>query len=411
MLRRVRDAFPWTPLGVGVGLAAAAGDRFFAGPESDYVLRVVAGGLLLLTVLAALGASVALLALMRAFRRAERPALHGEAGRGTLEASRFPYFGGLLAMRADVEWLAPAGARPALAPGHGAERVETVRFDRRRGDGRVRRRWRVEDPFGLARVQWTRTDSQPLRIAPWRGQLDRCPALVSLARGDAVPHPSGPAEGDPMDLRPYQPGDPLRLVAWKIFARTGELDVRVPERAHSPRTRTAAFLVSGPDDEPAAAAAWVALERGLLGDDWLFGTDGAEPTSDADTARTAILESAALDGGGRDLAAFLDAARRPGPVRVVLFAPGRPGPWLARCLAQAGPELTAVIVVDAVAPKSTRPAWWKQPDPPPAGRVIATSRDVASVASSFERQGSPTLALARTDGRVLGRRGAGRLVA
>lgn len=404
MLRRAWQLFPWTPFGLAVGGAAAAGDRWFAAPEDDYVLRVVAGAVLLLCVLAALGVGASLLALRRALRRTDRPDLAGEAERGAVKGLELPFFGGWLAMRLEVDWVEPRGARPRLVEGLGSDRREEVRFTRRQGRDRVVRRFRIEDPFGLARMEWSESEAQRLRVAPWRGALDRCPALASLARGDLVPHPSGPALGDPMDLRPYQPGDPLRLVAWKLYARTGELDVRVPERAFSPRTRTAAYLVTTTDDEPAAAAAWVAIERDLLGRDWVFATDGAEPTSDPDRAKDAILHSGGRNREGQDLAAFLEMNRKGGSAHVILFVPGRPGPWLERVSSLAGPDVVVVAVVDGLIAPVRSSHWWRRPDPVEGDRLRVTRAQVDRVAAAFERRGAQVLALSRTDGRAVSHR-------
>jgi hypothetical protein len=404
MFRRVADLFPLAPFGVATVLAAVAGYTLFAGPESDYILRVVAGTAVLLAVAAAVAVLVGLAGFVRCLRRAPRPELAGEAERGACVGLSAPFFGRWLALRADVAWRSPRGARAAFEPGPDGELVERVRFDRRQGVDRVERRVRVEDPFGLARVGWTEAVDQPVRVAPWRGQLDRAPELFALARGDALPHPSGGLDGDPMDLRPYQVGDPLRLVAWKLYARTGELDVRVPERATSPERRTAAYLITGLDDEPAAAAAWVALERGLLGRDWLFGTDGAEPTSSLDEAKLAILRSSEPGRApAADLSAFLAAAGRGGarPAHVLLFAPGRPGPWLERALAHAGPDVTLLTVVDAVAAPVRPAAWWQRAEPVSGSRVVVASEELDAVCAAFERRGAGAFALARTDGRVV----------
>ena len=60
------------------------------------------------------------------------------------------------------------------------------------------------------------------------------------ASGDAVSHPAGRQEGELIEMRRYGPGDPLRHVLWKTYARTRRLLVRMHERAISPRPTTAA---------------------------------------------------------------------------------------------------------------------------------------------------------------------------
>src|SRR5437773_8099985 len=104
-----------------------------------------------------------------------------------------------------------------------------------------------------------------MRILPWTGGLDHAPMLRSLAGGEEISHPLGELTGDRVDMRRYVAGDPLKLALWKIYARTGVLMVRTPERAIAPTLRVAAYLPSAIGDEPAAAAARVAIQRGLLG--------------------------------------------------------------------------------------------------------------------------------------------------
>ena len=85
----------------------------------------------------------------------------------------------------------------------------------------------------------------------------------------------GLEDGDRLELRRYTAGDPVRFMHWKVLSRTRKLMVRTPERALSVARRMAAFLIAGERDDASAAAARLALERRLLGSDWLFGTDDA----------------------------------------------------------------------------------------------------------------------------------------
>ena len=57
----------------------------------------------------------------------------------------------------------------------------------------------------------------------------------------------------------------------------------MPERAVAQTKRVVAYLATGARDEPAAAAARVALESGALGPGWAFGADGAEEATDDDS--------------------------------------------------------------------------------------------------------------------------------
>ena len=114
----------------------------------------------------------------------------------------------------------------------------------------VKRRFVVEDAFGLARIVFSREQPQPLQVLPTTGKLEPGVVLHALSLGAEMPHPLGAPRGDRADMRRYVPGDPVRLVLWKVYARTRELVVRHPEHAFSPTLRVAAYLVVNRADEP-----------------------------------------------------------------------------------------------------------------------------------------------------------------
>ncbi|AAL63900.1 hypothetical protein PAE2038 [Pyrobaculum aerophilum str. IM2] len=59
-------------------------------------------------------------------------------------------------------------------------------------------------------------------------------------RLDASPEPRGPGVEEFLEVRPYQPGDPVKLINWKAFAKTGELYVNT---RIGPETRSAVVVV------------------------------------------------------------------------------------------------------------------------------------------------------------------------
>ena len=87
----------------------------------------------------------------------------------------------------------------------------------------------------------------------------------------------------------------MRDILWKNYARNRQLNVRLRERSVAHGQRILAYLLSGPDDEAAAAAARAALESGAFGDDWQFSADGTEtPCGELDAALRAVARSRAL---------------------------------------------------------------------------------------------------------------------
>src|SRR5262249_27748597 len=146
----------------------------------------------------------------------------------------------------------------------------------------VVRRFLVSDVFGLGRFTVRRRSAQKIHVRPATGGVNGLELLPQYDRGDLTAHPEGTPEGDLVEMRGYGAGDPLKRVLWKVYARTGRLLVRMPERAVSPCERTLAYLVASLADEPSAGLARAVLESGALGADFLFAADGEEnPTSEA----------------------------------------------------------------------------------------------------------------------------------
>jgi hypothetical protein len=236
--------------------------------------------------------------------------------------------------------------------------------------------------------------------------MRRLPVLTSLTGGEEIPHPMGLEDGDRVELRRYVPGDSARYIHWKVFGRTRKLMVRVPERALSRARRTVAYLVSGPDDEAAAAAARAAIEEGALGVDWQFGADGSpEATDDVQEAVQKVLRSVDYVGpSGRGLGRFLAEVDPRGPAALVVFAPPSEGSWVdevrAASVNRVG-RIRVVIAVDAVRDGSTGASWWDW--------LLEPRAETGTLRSELERVGRAlsklrceVVIIDRVSGRVLG---------
>lgn len=82
-----------------------------------------------------------------------------------------------------------------------------------------------EDPFGLTRTSWEVAGTTSVRVLPRIEHLDDVadPGIGGEATGSALKIGSG---GDFHALRPYVPGDDLRLVDWGATARRDEPLIR-----------------------------------------------------------------------------------------------------------------------------------------------------------------------------------------
>jgi hypothetical protein len=225
--------------------------------------------------------------------------------------------------------------------------TETVTPARRCVAGRVTRRFYVRDIFGLTEISWRRAETASLNVLPDRGMLTRMPPPAGMFDGDDVPDPWASPGGDRVDMRPYVPGDPLRTVLWKVYARSGRMMVRIPERSVAERRRGCGYLVTGTRDDAAAAAARVSVERGLLGDDWCFGADGVNNYADETGG---ALEIIALSGnaGRKGLGDFIAKMRGDGYQSCVLFMPPDPAAWNYAAMQTAGCGSMRVHVVIGV---------------------------------------------------------------
>lgn len=303
------------------------------------------------------------------------------------------------------EWVEPPGVEVRVRR-DGAALVEEALPRRRCLLQGVVRRFAVADVFGLARVRWQRAEGAPIAILPAARRLESLPVLLSLGNGDGNPHPAGAPHGDRMDIRRYAVGDSARDILWRVFARTRQLNVRLPERAVTPARKTRAYLVAGGDDEPAAAAARVALQKGTLGADWLFGADGSDQaTTEIGEALQMIARSgspAPPNGHARPGLAEFVAAAPGGDFHCVVFAPARAGEWVGRCaeVVRRHPgALSFVLATDGVTQPRQRRLWqrllWRETPAPGTPR-----EELTGLVRALARAGAAVTVVDRASGRA-----------
>ncbi|MEM7435159.1 MAG: DUF58 domain-containing protein [Myxococcota bacterium] len=404
--RRVLDAWPLTALGAAVAVVAAVAVFRFGYGKLDLVLLVVGYGGAGLLVISLVAVSVTAIVLRIRMRRGLPSAALArfETGRSAPTGFGLPALRWLPLVRLRWSWEEPT-ATVVTQVSDGSRLREHVQFNRRGVFEVVTRRILVEDAFGLARVGLRMSRERAFESLPHLGGLRRLPVLTSLTGGDEFPHPMGLADGDRVETRRYIPGDPARFIHWKAFGRTRKLMVRVPERSLSRARRTVAYLVAGPHDEAAAAAARAAIEEEALGRDWQFGADGApEPTSDRVEALHKVMVSSRAEVGGAGMRRFLAEVDRQGPAAFVVFAPPVMGEWIAELGALAQRRVgrvRVVLAIDAVR-EAAEPARWR--------RWVFSSESPKGVSrSELERVGRAlgqlrceVVMIDRTSGRVLG---------
>jgi len=351
LLARLKDGWPLTWTGTLL-LALAGGAFWYQGVRRLDLVILAASALavLLVLLLAALSAGAALV-----LRRRPAPVrgplqLEGGSWRELGPVAGLPPWLPFLRLR--VRWLDPPGMEVRLAWPAG----ERVRARRRTRAAAVRRRWAVGDVLGLAEVAWRNTAPAALRVLPPPAALHPGAAFLGFQAGEDMADPRGGLQGDRVDIRKYGPGDPMRSVLWKVYARTRKAFVRMHERALEPAPRVCAYLPASPLDEPPARLARTLVESGRLGPGWRFGADGAEDAETLDAA----LEALAASGAGHPspgLGPFLARAAADGFGTCLILVPGRPGPWeapVAAALAAPPLRVHLVLALDGWAPPPDR---------------------------------------------------------
>lgn len=412
LLGRAVDLFPITPLGLLV-LAGAAFALFAYGLRRvDLVLLMMGGVALALGVLCLLcvvGAALGLALSLR--RRGGGEPLRLECGFPARTGFSVSSLWFIPLVKVAWTWESPEGT-VTLVPLR-RRLHEEVTPTRRGLHESIVRRFELSDAFGLTRVAFRVTETRSARFAPSVGALRQMHVVRSVAGGDSLSHPAGPPEGERADMRHYAPGDPIKFVLWKVFARTRQLVVRTPERAISPVRQTVAYLVSGDGDEPAAGAARVAVDSGALGHEWVLGADGNDAVAkSAAQAMELLAKSAHTPAGqhGAGLSHFLNTATPGGSAgRAVVFVPAVPGPWLDRVTAavrarsapnQAMSPVEFVVCADGVS-RRPPPSWLARlalREESERGPVAAA--ELMKVVSALAASRSRVLIVDRVAGRV-----------
>lgn len=241
---------------------------------------------------------------------------------------------------------------------------EEILPERRCLSDKVTRQFTVADVLGFCRYSWRQSQSRECYCLPQVNTLKQLPLLRSMTAEDGIPDPTGSPEGDRMEIRRYAPGDSVRDIMWKAYARSGQLNVRLAEKSVFHSQRTLAYLLSSSSDEAAAATARLALQRGVLGDDWAFGADGTQgATSELPTALRAIAASRPLAGPhAYGLDSFMQLQATSGSTHCILFAAAQRTHWLAQLKAtlQQYPGKFSVVLATDQLTEAIKPVGWRR---------------------------------------------------
>lgn len=253
-----------------------------------------------------------------------------EAGYPNETGFSLPTFNYFPLVRLSWKVIHPTSVVTRVRPDTDNHLTEEIIPSRRFYTEKLIREFEVADVLGFSRYSWRQEQAIKARALPKTEAVRSLPLLPSMTAEDGIPNPSGDPEGDRMEIRPYAPGDSIRHIMWKVYARNRQLNVRLAEKSVFHSKRTVAYLLSSPNDEAAAAIARVAIESNALGEDWAFAADGSEsPCSTIADALNAIAKSRSL---GKPYSYGLDnflqlAVGRTG-AHCILFAAAEQAPWM-----------------------------------------------------------------------------------
>ena len=194
----------------------------------------------------------------------------------------------------------------------------------------LHRKITVKDIFGLTSITFSMTQPVSLEILPATSKFEMI-AFQTRTTGDGYSHPEGDPRGELVEMRRYQAGDPLKLILWKVFARSRKLVVRAPEPAIVEQNDMFVYFISGPKDEASASMARAFLSSFSTEDgDLCFAADGAKRLVDNEHEGISdVIDSIGHQKrGGEDLLTVAPLVGQNMMAHSFLFVPQKLGPWL-----------------------------------------------------------------------------------
>ena len=290
--------------------------------DLDMVVLAAGGALLVVQVLAILVVVVGALILRAKLQDREHPTfLELISGKETHSGFVVPFWYYVPMLR--IHWTVEEFQAETTFERRKGQLREMLTCERRGLTAGLTRRFTVTDTLGLSSVSWEQFSPGRVRTLPYAGRLEQPDILLSLVSGEDISDPRGDPQGDRVDMRQYQKGDPMKFILWKVYSRSGKVMVRVPERALAARPRACCYLLSGERDEATAALARVLIELEMLGKEWRFGANGRDLDAvEKDDALNLLAQSGnATTPDCRGLHRFLEQAEKKGYGFCLVLAP------------------------------------------------------------------------------------------
>jgi hypothetical protein len=111
------------------------------------------------------------------------------------------------------------------------------------------------DIFGLTKRIWFSGSEATHEVAPPPVSISPLPIMAASAQIGDTETAQHTRSGDLFDIRSYQPGDSLKRILWKVYARSGDLVVREPEPAIIPEGEVAIYVLAQKREDLVASSA------------------------------------------------------------------------------------------------------------------------------------------------------------
>lgn len=336
-------------------------------PESDLIIQVLCGSVMVLVMLSTLHALLATRVLKKSvvvdtyIDRANLVAQVEVASGMKVKHARLRPFTVLFIERVfDHQGVI---SKTHALKGLGRERdthhiIDSLRFPHRGTWSLTELRMSVSDSLGFCKVTWHVAYPQSFDVLPRPSDIRPLPVLAASSQSGDQLAATRELTGDPYDIKQYAPGDSINRILWKVYARSRDLVVRRPEPAIVPEGEVALYLVASPEEDYVASAALSYVNQLIQSDiTILFGTDGLTRSSASRLfvrSQTEILKEVCSSvwcstaGKGSDFDAYLQSLTQAGKnvSKVVVFGPER-AEWLndvLRASQTRGIELVVTVV-------------------------------------------------------------------
>ncbi len=134
-----------------------------------------------------------------------------------------------------------------------------------RGDWHISKvNYSFGDRFGLTCFNWSANHdfaSSGFHIKPPPLLQSTLPVISSSRKSGEDLLDMTERQGEPFDLKPYHPSDGMKKILWKIYAKSGELISRHPERSMTPEGQVLLFALATRRDDATCSAALAYLKE------------------------------------------------------------------------------------------------------------------------------------------------------